>query len=142
MLPELVWRAGGARTWPLWLRLTERVRPERDPAQMRNAINGLNLYRANFIDKLLHPRARHAHAPVQFIVPLRDRYVGPELSIGLEGWLGPYSRTEIDAGHWVVLREPERIAAGIERFVEQHLALQADNGGPGASSVTGRAAGV
>ena len=142
LLPELVWRAGGARTWPLWLRLTERVRPERDPAQMRNAINGLNLYRANFIDKLLHPRARHAHAPVQFIVPLRDRYVGPELSIGLEGWLGPYSRTEIDAGHWVVLREPERIAAGIERFVEQHRALQADNGGPGASTVTGRAAGV
>ena len=88
LLPELVWRAGGARMWPLWLRLTERVRPERDPAQMRNAINGLNLYRANFIDKLLHPRARHAHAPVQFIVPLRDRYVGPELSIGLEGWLG------------------------------------------------------
>ena len=141
LLPDLVWRAGGARMWPSWLRLTERVRPERDPAQMRNAINGLNLYRANFIDKLLHPRARHAHAPVQFIVPLRDRYVGPELSIGLEGWLGPYSRTEIDAGHWVVLREPERIAAGIERFVEQHRAQQpSDNGRPGTSAVNARAA--
>ena len=77
LLPELVWRAGGARMWPLWLRLTESVRPERDPAQTRNALNGLNLYRANFIGTLLHPRARHAHAPVQFIVPLRDRYVGP-----------------------------------------------------------------
>ncbi|MCX4147285.1 alpha/beta fold hydrolase [Paraburkholderia madseniana] len=143
LLPELVWRAGGARMWPLWLRLTERVRLERDPAQMRNAINGLNLYRANFIDKLLRPRARHAHAPVQFIVPLRDRYVGPELSIGLEGWLGPYSRTEIDAGHWVVLREPERIATAIERFVEQHRVQQpADNGGPGASTVNARAAGA
>jgi pimeloyl-ACP methyl ester carboxylesterase len=143
LLPELVWRAGGARMWPLWLRLTERVRLERDPAQMRNAINGLNLYRANFIDKLLRPRARHAHAPVQFIVPLRDRYVGPELSIGLEGWLGPYSRTEIDAGHWVVLREPECIATAIERFVEQHRVQQpADNGGPGASTVNARAAGA
>jgi pimeloyl-ACP methyl ester carboxylesterase len=138
-LPELVWRAGGARMWPLWLRLTERVRPARDPAQMRNAINGLNLYRANFIDKLLHPRARHAHAPVQFIVPLRDRYVGPALSLGLEGWLGPYERTEIDAGHWVVLREPERIAACVERFVAQH---RADHGGPPASSVNARAADV
>ncbi|RKE39319.1 pimeloyl-ACP methyl ester carboxylesterase [Paraburkholderia sp. BL23I1N1] len=143
LLPELVWRAGGARMWPLWLRLTERVRPERDPAQTRNAINGLNLYRANFIDKLLHPRARHAHAPVQFIVPLRDRYVGPELSIGLEGWLGAYSRMEIDAGHWVVLREPERIAAGIERFVEQHRAPRpAASGGPGTSTINARAAGV
>jgi hypothetical protein len=71
-LPKLMWRAGGACLWPLWLRVTERVRPAPDPAQMRNAINGLNLYRANFIDKLLRPRARHAHAPVQFIVPLRE----------------------------------------------------------------------
>ncbi|MDR8399686.1 alpha/beta fold hydrolase [Paraburkholderia sp. USG1] len=138
-LPELVWRAGGARLWPLWLRVTERVRPAPDPVQMRNAINGLNLYRANFIDKLLHPRARHAHAPVQFIVPLRDRYVGPALSLGLEGWLGAYERFEIDAGHWVVLREPERIAASIERFVERH---RADHGGSAASTVNARAAGV
>jgi pimeloyl-ACP methyl ester carboxylesterase len=144
LLPELVWRAGGARMWPFWLRLTERVRAERDPAQTRNAINGLNLYRANFIDRLLHPRARHAHAPVQFIVPVRDRYVGPELSIGLEGWIGAYTRTEIDAGHWVVLRDPERIAAGIERFVEQHRGRQpADSGGgAGASTINARAAGV
>jgi pimeloyl-ACP methyl ester carboxylesterase len=143
LLPELVWRAGGARMWPFWLRLTERVRAERDSAQTRNAINGLNLYRANFIDRLRHPRARHAHAPVQFIVPLRDRYVGPELSIGLEGWLGTYTRTEIDAGHWVVLREPERIAAGIERFVEQHRTQHpVDSGGTGTSTINARAAGV
>ncbi|MFM0226753.1 alpha/beta fold hydrolase, partial [Paraburkholderia dipogonis] len=138
-LPELVWRAGGARLWPLWLRLTERVRPAPDPAQMRNAINGLNLYRANFIDKLLRPRARHAHTPVQFIVPLRDRYVGPALSLGLECWLGAYECTEIDAGHWVVLREPERIAASIERFVERH---RADQGGSAAPTLNAREAGV
>lgn len=147
LLPELVWRAGGARMWPFWLRLTERVRVEGDPAQTRNAINGLNLYRANFIDRLLHPRARHAHAPVQFIVPLRDRYVGPELSMGLEGWVGAYTRTEIDAGHWVVLRDPERIATGIEHFVEQHRVRHpADKcdggGGAGASTINARAAGV
>jgi hypothetical protein len=77
-------------------------------------------------------------------VPLRDRYVGPELSIGLEGWIGAYTRTEIDAGHWVVLRDPERIAAGIERFVEQHRGRQpADSGGgAGASTINARAAGV
>ncbi|MFM0172839.1 alpha/beta fold hydrolase [Paraburkholderia sediminicola] len=139
-LPELVWRAGGVRLWPLWLRVTERVRPAPDPAQMRNAINGLNLYRANFIDKLLRPRARHAHAPVQFIVPLRDRYVGPPLSLGLEGWLGAYERTEIDAGHWVVLREPEQIAASIERFAERH---RADHDGSAApTTLNARGAGV
>lgn len=135
-LPELVWRAGGARLWPLWLRVTERVRPERDPAQMRNALNGLNLYRANFIDKLLRPRSRHAHAPVQFIVPLRDRYVGPALSLGLEGWLGTYERTEIDAGHWVVLRDPQRVAAGIEAFVARHGSGPDEASGASASTTT------
>jgi pimeloyl-ACP methyl ester carboxylesterase len=138
-LPELVWRAGGARMWPLWLRVTERVRPARDPAQTRNAINGLKLYRANFVDKLLRPRARHAHAPVQFIVPLRDRYVGPELSLGLEGWLGAYERSEIDAGHWAVLREPALIAAGIGRFVAKY---PTEHDGPGAATFNVRAAGA
>jgi hypothetical protein len=127
-----VWRAGGDRLWPLWLRMTERVRPAHDPAQMRNAITGLNLYRANFVDKLPRPRARHAHAPVQFIVPLRDRYVGPELSLGLEGWL-------VDAGHWVVLREPARIAACIEGFVSRH---RTEHDGPTAAPLNARAAGA
>ncbi|ASW00694.1 alpha/beta fold hydrolase [Paraburkholderia aromaticivorans] len=138
-LPEWIWRAGGARWWPLWLRVTERVRPAPDPAQMRNAINGLNLYRANFIDRLLHPRARHAHAPVQFLVPLHDRYVGPALSLGLEGWLGAHERVEMDAGHWVVLREPERVAAAIASFVERH---RTDHGGSAAATLNARAAGV
>ncbi|MDR6379227.1 alpha/beta fold hydrolase [Paraburkholderia caledonica] len=137
-LPELVWRLGGVRMWPLWLRITERVDASRDPTQMRNAINGLNLYRANFIDKLLHPRARHVHVPVQFIVPLHDRYVGPELSVGQEAWLGPYDRVELDAGHWVVLREPQLVAAHIERFVARHLA---EPGGPVAPTFNARAAG-
>jgi pimeloyl-ACP methyl ester carboxylesterase len=126
LVPELVWRAGGAFGWPLWLRVTERVRVRRDPAQLRTALNGLALYRANFIDKLLHPRARHAHAPVHFIVPLRDRYVGPALSLGLDAWIGPHTRDEIDAGHWVVLREPERVARSIEDFIAmQEARLQA-----------------
>lgn len=120
-LPELVWRLGGARVWPLWLRITERVEAPRDAAQLRNAINGLDLYRANFIDKLLHPRARHAHTPVQFIVPLKDRYVGPELSLGQQVWLGAYERIELDAGHWAVLRVPDVIAAHIERFAVRQL---------------------
>ncbi len=125
LVPELVWRLGGARAWPLWLRLTERVQPARDPAQLRNAVNGLNLYRANFIARLRRPRARSAHAPVQFIVPLRDRYVGAPLSLGLERWLGAYTRETIDAGHWVVLRDPAGIAARIDAFARAQSARAA-----------------
>ncbi|CAH2808334.1 MAG: Hydrolase, alpha/beta fold family [uncultured Paraburkholderia sp.] len=129
------------RLWPHWLRVTEHVQAPRDPAQLRNALNGLNLYRTNFLDKLLHPQARHAHAPVQFIVPLRDRYVGPELSLGQEIWLGPYERVEIDAGHWAVLREPELIAAHIARFVARHLDGPGGSTGSTAPPLNARAAG-
>src|SRR5262245_38942530 len=108
--------------------MTERVRTPRDPAQLRNALNGLKLYRANFIDRLLHPCARHAHAPVHFIVPLRDRYVGPALSLGLDAWIGPHSRDEIDAGHWVVLRDPARVAASIDGFVTAREASRQTSG--------------
>jgi hypothetical protein len=37
-----------------------------------------------------------------------------------KGWLGAYRRIEIDAGRRVLLREHERIAASIERFVAEH----------------------
>jgi pimeloyl-ACP methyl ester carboxylesterase len=127
LLPELAWRGGVVRGWPLWLRLSEHVRAERDTAQLRNGINGLNLYRANFIDRLFHPRARRADAPVQFIVPLRDHYVGPALSPGLDQWLGDYKKP-IDAGHWVVLRDPTGIASRIDRFASQHPPLDRAQG--------------
>lgn len=143
LLPELVWRCGGARAWPLWLRLTEHVQSPRDPAQTRNALNGLNLYRANFIERLRRPRARAAHAPVQFIVPLRDRYVGPALSLGLERWLGDYTRETIDAGHWVVLRDAPGIAARIDAFATVHTALHPIAGSiPGNRAVNASAAGA
>ncbi|WP_179402055.1 alpha/beta fold hydrolase [Burkholderia guangdongensis] len=120
LVPSLAWRLGGAALWPRWLRLTERIRAKRDPTQLRNALNGLNLYRANFIARARHPRGRYAQTPVQILVPMRDRYVTPELSLDLDRWLGDYVREEIDGGHWVVLRDPDLIASRIDRFAAAH----------------------
>ncbi|GBH23020.1 alpha/beta fold hydrolase [Burkholderia vietnamiensis] len=120
IVPSLVWRPGGGALWPRWLQLTERVRPARDPAQLKNALNGLQLYRANFIATARRPRERYAQAPVQILVPVRDRYVTPEMSVGLDRWLAEYVREEIDGAHWVVLRHPDLIAARIDRFATMH----------------------
>ncbi|KWE97343.1 alpha/beta hydrolase [Burkholderia ubonensis] len=120
LVPSLVWRLGGAALWPRWLQLTERVRPERDPAQLKNALNGMQMYRANFIARARRPRERHAQAPVQILVPVRDRYVTPEMSAGLDRWLGEHVREEIDGAHWIVLRDPDLIAARIDRFAAAH----------------------
>ncbi|KWF37710.1 alpha/beta fold hydrolase [Burkholderia pseudomultivorans] len=116
IVPSLVWRLGGAALWPRWLQLTERVRVERDPSQLKNALNGLQMYRANFIARARKPRERHAQAPVQILVPVRDRYVTPEMTVDLDRWLGEHVREEIDGAHWIVLRNPDLIASRIDRF--------------------------
>ena len=92
------------------------MRPERDPSQLKNALNGLKLYRANFLARASKPRERHAQAPVQILVPVRDRYVTPEMSLDLDRWLGEHVREEIDGAHWIVLRDPDLIASRIDRF--------------------------
>ncbi|QBR00273.1 alpha/beta fold hydrolase [Paraburkholderia pallida] len=117
LVPQLVWRLGGAALWPWWLGKTEGVRAERDPDQLRNGINGLQLYRANFIARAWRPRERRTEVPVLFIVPRLDRYVTPALSEGVAQWLGRYRREVIDATHWTVLRDAPLIAMRIERFI-------------------------
>lgn len=119
LLPELVWQLGGAKLWPWWVRRTERVRLERDPQQLRNAINGLQLYRANFRACAQSPRERSTRVPVQFIVPRFDRYVTPAMSEGLERWLGAYESEVIAAPHWAVVSEAPQIAARFMRFAER-----------------------
>ena len=118
-LPEFAWRRLWAPTWTLWLRATEGLKTTADPALVRNAINGLELYRANFVERLRKPRARAAHTPVQFIVPMRDRYVSPSLSTGLDRWLGPHRRIELDATHWVLLSHADAVARTVIEFIDE-----------------------
>ncbi|AIO69179.1 alpha/beta fold hydrolase [Burkholderia oklahomensis] len=120
LVPELAWRLGGAKLWPLWLRKTERIVVDADPDQLRNGLNGLKLYRANFIERARRPRERYAQAPVQIIVPRYDRYVTPALTRNLDRWLGAHRRDEIAASHWTVIRDAALIAARIGRFAAAH----------------------
>ncbi|RQS68652.1 alpha/beta fold hydrolase [Burkholderia sp. Bp8963] len=120
LVPSLVWRLGGAALWPRWLQLTEKIRPKPDPAQLKNALNGMKLYRANFVARARRPRERYAQAPVQILVPVRDRYVTPAMSADLGRWLGEHVREEIDGAPWIVLRNPDLIASRIDRFAAAH----------------------
>lgn len=42
------------------------------------------------------------------------------MSAGLDRWLGEHVREEIDGAHWIVLRDPDLIAARIDRFAAAH----------------------
>ena len=58
----LVWRAGAARLWPRLLKRTDGIDVEARPGQLRDSLNGINLYRANFRERMLRPE-RHINQP-------------------------------------------------------------------------------
>ena len=122
VLPPLAWQLGVGRLWPVMLEKVEGIADATaaEDAETRTTDGryGVNLYRANFMQKLLSPKERHAAAPVQLIVPLRDNYASPALFEELHQWVPQLYRVDIDAGHWVIMSDPADIAARIGGFVD------------------------
>ena len=113
-----VWRALGP-FWPQVLKRTENIDAERSPTQTKDGIFGINLYRANFLPRLFQPRERYTGKPVQLIVPQQDNYVGPQLFEDITLWAHNTWRRDVDAGHWTLLHEGERLAQWISEFIAQ-----------------------
>lgn len=119
VLPEAAVRAG------LLDRLvarSERRRPgEAAPGRRtrRDALNGLELYRANFLGRMARPRPGKAVVPVQVLAPTRDPYITSRLQREAPG---PYADVlvthEIPAGHWVVSQQPGIVAEHLARFAD------------------------
>jgi len=118
-LGPLTWKLGLARHWHRVLARLERL-PDapRHGSQARDGINGINLYRANVLPRLLRPRPRSAIAPVQLLVATRDPFVKPYMLKDLGRWAPQFQRAEISAGHWLPLTQPLWVAEQIDRFVQ------------------------
>ena len=112
------WEAGFGKLWPAYLEKREGVKESAaNPTQTADGKQGVQLYRANFIDKLLHAEERYAACPVQLIVPTRDNYVSTQLFEDLHDWVPELYRRDINASHWVPLSHPDLIAEWIGEFV-------------------------
>ena len=117
LLPELSWRLGLDKAWPQLLHRVEGLRHMPPSSSQRSdGIQGVKLYRANFIRSLLKPRQRHTQVPVQLIVPTRDRFVRPQLFEQLLHWAPRLWRREVNAGHWQLLAEPQQLATWLREF--------------------------
>jgi pimeloyl-ACP methyl ester carboxylesterase len=81
--------------------------------------HGVNLYRANFLPRLAHPRVRHAVCPVQAIVLQQDNFVSPALIDEVPKWVDDFSRVDVDANHWAILSQPEKIAQLVHLFIQK-----------------------
>lgn len=121
-LPELAVRGGvldaavtrSARAGTPW----KRDRP-RKRAHRKDATNGLELYRANFADRMLRPRPRRTDVPVQVLAPTHDHHVTAALQTQAPA---PYvtclHTREVVGNHWVVEQRPAMVAAKITELID------------------------
>ncbi|WP_432117335.1 SDR family oxidoreductase [Streptomyces sp. bgisy032] len=121
VLPELAWRGPLGKRWPGVLERVEKVpRGDGYPTSSlpSDAARGAWLYRDNVRPRLREPRPdAHAHAPVQLITPLGDRFLSERLYDDLEQWVPQLTRRTVAAGHWIPRTRPDQLAAWIEEFV-------------------------
>jgi pimeloyl-ACP methyl ester carboxylesterase len=91
------------------------------PTLPDDAVDGLNLYRANlFRGGRSIPGGARTDVPVLLVVPLRDRYVTPALATAAERYAARLRRVDLDAGHWVIRSRPDEVAALIAAHVGDH----------------------
>jgi len=122
VLPELVWRAAHR---PLAV-LGARLGPGGGPAQgshdlARNAVNGVNLYRANVGAALRTSPRRRTDVPVLVVAPLRDPFLTGVTVEDLEHLCSPVAVIRPDTGHWVPRTHPDLVAG----LVREHVSAQA-----------------
>ena len=117
-LPERIWHAGLARTWPRMLARTEGVK-DASPVRTDDGVHGLELYRANVPARLFAPQRRSTNVPVQVIAPRGDRFVTLPLARSAVRWTPRLSVREVEGGHWVVRSAPSSVAGWIAELVDE-----------------------
>lgn len=126
LLAPLGWRLYLGKTWHRVVDQLERTRglPE-NPTQTSDGIYGINLYRANFIERLRQPRVRIAHCPVQVIILEKDAFVSEAYMQYLPEWVSDLTMQRLNANHWAILSKPDVVAAYIREFALAHPKLSA-----------------
>ncbi|MFH8657719.1 SDR family oxidoreductase [Streptomyces afghaniensis] len=120
VLPELAWRGPLGKRWPRILERVEKVPRGDYPTSSlpSDAAHGAWLYRDNVRARLRRPRTdAYAHAPVQIVTPLEDRFLSERLTDELEQWVPQLTRRTVQAGHWIPRTRPDQLASWIEEFV-------------------------
>ncbi|MEC7120623.1 MAG: alpha/beta fold hydrolase [Pseudomonadota bacterium] len=120
VLAPTAWQLGLGDKWGQVVEKMEQKSPlPENPTQTADGKQGVQLYRANFIDRIFKPRIRRAHCPVQVVVLKRDAFVDAGLFDELSRWVSQLSFQELDAAHWAILSRPTEIAQLIKQYVRQ-----------------------
>ncbi|MBW0104977.1 SDR family oxidoreductase [Pseudonocardia sp. KRD-291] len=110
VLPELLWRSGLAGAL---VSATDGVgRPK-----LRDAVNGLELYRRNLPARLGDPQPRRTDVPVQVLAPRGDRYVTPAMQTRIAAYAPDLRVRRLPGGHWMVRTRPDVVARCVAELV-------------------------
>ena len=113
-VPEWVFRRLGGRLRTS-LNRSQRLGtdPHWAPTFATDGANGVNLYRANALDRMRHNRSASTTVPVQVIVPVHDDFLLPEMYHRLPRFVENLTMHRVDAGHWVARTHPDEVAERI-----------------------------
>jgi pimeloyl-ACP methyl ester carboxylesterase len=109
-LPELVLRHAPV----------ERVAGRRFPRTAADRTNGINLYRANVLRRVLRPRPPRLELPVLVLAPVADPY--SRLATATQApvpFVADLTVEQIPGGHWVVAEDPHLVADRVRAFIQQ-----------------------
>jgi NAD(P)-dependent dehydrogenase (short-subunit alcohol dehydrogenase family)/pimeloyl-ACP methyl ester carboxylesterase len=122
LLPELAWRTGLAQ------RALGLADGPGSPA-VADAVNGVQLYRANMAPRLAKPGPRSTDVPVQVLAPQRDRFVSGSLQTDIRRWVPNLAVRELPGGHWLPRTQPSTVARCASELIDHA------EGGPEARSL-------
>ncbi|MEU8894539.1 SDR family oxidoreductase [Nocardia sp. NPDC048505] len=88
------------------------------PTFRRDSVDGLLIYRANIVQRMLSPRERHTEVPVQLIVAGRDVAVRPAGYDDERKWTQRLWRRDVPAGHWMPFSHPELLATATTELID------------------------
>jgi pimeloyl-ACP methyl ester carboxylesterase len=120
VLPDLVWRLGHGRLARMVEAREGLPRGHFGDELGRNAVNGLNLYRANIPRRMARGERLHVDVPVLVIQPTRDRFVTDVFTEDLDQACAELTVKRVDAGHWAIVTHPGQVAKLLRQHVTAH----------------------
>ncbi len=84
--------------------------------------NGINLYRANVLQRLLRPKPRRTTVPTLVLAPVDDPFARLAVSTGAPvPFVDDLTIVEIPGSHWVVTARPDLVAMHVRDFIQERL---------------------
>ncbi|MBF6065410.1 SDR family oxidoreductase [Nocardia terpenica] len=121
-LPRVLLRPLSAeRVWRRFVGLmneTDAANVTLGPAFREDFFDGMRIYRANILPRLLGPRERRTEVPVQLIIARRDVAVRPAGYADTQRWAPRLWRREVAGGHWLPFSHPELLATATAELVD------------------------